>query len=461
MGRRGAMAVVAAAMLAVVCSGSSSVGAAQAVQAPRDFPHPQSFTPLVEAVKSAVVNVSVQQRGMEGLEGLDLFERFFGAPPGSSQIRLGTGSGFIIREDGLVLTNSHVVEGALSIRVQLDDRRTFEAKVLGRDPLTDLALLELQGEVGRLPVVQLGDSEKMRVGDWVMAIGNPFGLASSVSAGIISARARDIQVGPFDDFFQTDAAINPGNSGGPLFNMHGEVIGINTAIVGGGAGIGFAVPSNMAKFLLPQLEKGVIHRGWLGLAVQDLTPELARALGVSAERGAVVAEVSAGTPAAKAGLEEKDVVVAIEGQPVESARALTRTVGFRKPGESVRLQVYRGGKLREVQVRLGERPDLEGVQTPLPEVQGELQSQKLGMKVQDVDARSGRAPGALITDVVPGSVADRMELYPGMVVIEADGKPVRSAKDLMRILQKAKRGASILLRVEADGQRLLRAVPVP
>src|SRR6266851_4923163 len=238
----------------------------------------------------------------------------------------GAGSGFIIHPNGTLLTNNHVVEGADAIRVHLEDGRAFDAEVLGRDPLTDIAVVKLKGKLEKLPVATLGDSDAIKVGDWVVAIGNPFGLASSVSAGIISARARQIGAGPFDDFLQTDAAINPGNSGGPLFNMKGEVIGINTAIVGGGSGIGFAVPSNMAKLLLPQLEKGQkIRRGWLGVTVQDLTPELAKSLNVPVSRGAVVSDVNPDTPAAKAGLKPEDVVVAVDGNPVDSNRALTRS----------------------------------------------------------------------------------------------------------------------------------------
>src|SRR5713226_2480902 len=249
-----------------------------------------SLAPLVESVKSAVVNVDVQSRvtasqfstGSE--ESDDFFDRFFGAPGrggrrrGREQIRQGLGSGFIIDSNGTVLTNNHVVEGAVAIRVRLDDGRTFDAQVVGRDPLTDVAVIRLKGKVEKLPFVRLGDSDAMRVGDWVVAIGNPFGLASSVSAGIISAHGRNITGSSYDDFLQTDAAINPGNSGGPLFNLRGEVIGINTAIVGGGTGIGFAVPSNMARDMLGQLEKGKISRGWLGVGIQDLTSELAKAL---------------------------------------------------------------------------------------------------------------------------------------------------------------------------------------
>jgi serine protease Do len=417
-----------------------------------------SLAPLVESVKSAVVNVDVQARGRGAMAAGSPFDPFFGGAP----VRQGAGSGSLINPRGRVLTNHHVVAEALSIRVRLDDGRSFNARVLGGDPLTDLALLQLEGVEGELPYVALGDSDAMRVGDYVVAIGNPFGLASSVSAGILSARARDIQAGPYDDFLQTDAAINPGNSGGPLFNLKGEVVGINTAIVGGGSGIGFAVPSNIATLLLPQLEKGVVRRGWLGVAVQDLTPELARALGVSAEQGAVVSEVTEGTPAKRAGLRPEDVVVRINGEPVEDARALTRTVGFLPPGSEVTLTVARGKETKKLQLTLGERPDLEGVRRARPQRPSteEESTTELGLTLRDGGAR-GEPRGALVVEVQPGSVAETAGLVPGMVIVEAGGQPVRSARDLMRQVQGAESGHVLLLRVQLGQGRVLRALPVP
>ena len=437
-----------------------------------------SLAPLVDAVKAAVVNVDVQSRvkGPALSDGSDLFERFFGfqnprsnrrqreAPP---QIRQGAGSGFIIHPNGTLLTNNHVVEGADAIRVHLEDGRAFDAEVLGRDPLTDIAVVKLKGKLEKLPVATLGDSDAIKVGDWVVAIGNPFGLASSVSAGIISARARQIGAGPFDDFLQTDAAINPGNSGGPLFNMKGEVIGINTAIVGGGSGIGFAVPSNMAKLLLPQLEKGQkIRRGWLGVTVQDLTPELGKSLSVPVSRGAVVSDVNPDTPAAKAGLKPEDVVVAVDGNPVDSNRALTRSVGFKSPGTEVTLTIYRGGKKQDLKLKLGERPPEDELGTGFgggEEGGAPSQSDKLGLAFEDARQVQG-APskkGAVITSVEPGSPADHADLRPGMVVIEAAGKPVNNARDLNRILRDAKSGSTVLLRIEIPNGRILRALPIP
>jgi serine protease Do len=433
---------------------------------------PQSIASLVEGVKDAVVNVDVQARAPSAEGSGDFFEKFFGMPDGSGgsggpgmheRIQQGEGSGFVIDPNGLILTNNHVVENAISIRVRLNDGREFDARVLGRDPLTDVALLKLQGSVKDLPVARLGNSDAVRVGDTVVAIGNPFGLTSSVSAGILSARARDIQAGPYDNFLQTDAAINPGNSGGPLFNVQGEVIGINTAIVGGGSGIGFAVPSNMVQALLPQLQTGQIHRGWLGVAVQDLTSDLARALQVPVSKGAIVTDVQADTPSAQAGLRRDDILTAIDGKPIESSRGLTREVGFRQPGETLKLTVYRDGKPRELRAKLGERPDLEG-NTPAPSEQPRPAEpdRQLGLRLHEADPRltPGVKGGALLVDVAPGSPAERAGLQPGMTIVEAGGKPVRGPEALAAIIKAQKPGGVLLLRVQVGKSRLLRALPI-
>ncbi|MBI3185769.1 MAG: trypsin-like peptidase domain-containing protein [Myxococcales bacterium] len=430
-----------------------------------------SLAPLIESVKAAVVNVDVQSRGRGGEGGEELMERFFRGREGMRErLMPGAGSGFIIDSKGLVLTNNHVVDRAVTIRVRLDDGRSFDAQVLGRDPLTDVALLKLKGEVKDLPLVKLGDSDAMRVGDWVVAIGNPFGLASSVSMGIISARARDIKAGPYDEFLQTDAAINPGNSGGPLFNMKGEVIGINTIIIGGlGTGVGFAVPSNLARALLPQLQKeGSVTRGWLGIGIQDLTADLAKGLGVPVNEGAIVTQVNPGSPAHKSGLSEDDAVVAVDGEKVTSGGALSRTIALKRPESTVRLSVYRGGKQKEVPVKLGTRPDLEGIGSREREEKPSEQQQRIGLVFQDMDSERAEASGlpqrgALITDVLPGSPAERADLRPGMLVVEAAGKAVRSADDLISAIRSAKSGSTLLLRVHmaASGGKLLRALRLP
>ena len=449
------------------------------VQTPTSVALP-SLAPLVESVKAAVVNVEVTSRVQrsEGDEREDLFDRFFGRGGhrhSGPEIFQGAGSGFVIDPRGFILTNNHVVEGAFSIRVKFDDGRILEGEVLGRDPLTDLGLIKLKNPPSNIPVLKLGDSDAMSVGDWVVAIGNPFGLPSSVSAGILSAKAREIGASQYDDFLQTDAAINPGNSGGPLFNLRGEVIGINTAIVSGSSGIGFAVPSNLAKAIVPQLEKnGSVTRGYVGATSQTLTPELAKALNVPATAGAVVNDVSRGSPGEKAGLKQDDVVVTIDGRKVESGSDLSRTIALRAPNSTVTLGIYRSGKLQQTKVTLGLRPsdvaraDQVG---PRGRDQGDddKSNRRIGLTVQTIDPLSAEANGlptrgAVITDVQPGSAADDAQLLPGMVVTEAAGKKIASADDLSRTLQQAKPGTTILLRVRLPGREestRLAALTVP
>lgn len=476
--QRSALAGALFVALPMLAGAQSAAPSANPLQpATREAQALPSLAPLVESVKGAVVNVDVQSKASRGGEN-PFIDRFFGGegdPRGGQRrepIRQGTGSGFIIDPKGLVLTNNHVVEGAVSIIVRLDDGRSFDAEIVGRDPLTDVALIRLKGKVDNLPTVKLGDSDALRVGDWAVAIGNPFGLASSVSSGIISARARDIHSGPYDDFLQTDAAINPGNSGGPLFNMKGEVIGINTAIVGGGTGIGFAVPSNLVKALLPQLEKdGAVTRAWLGIGIQDLTRDLAKAMQLPVTEGAIVSSVNDNSPAGKAGMKADDVIVAIDGKPVGSGGQLTRTVALKKPGSTSTLDVFRDGKKQALKVQLGTRPDLEGLSV-LSNRGGDDSEQssqaRVGVSLNNLDprmvSRAGlkSAQGALVTDVLPGSPAERADLKPGMVVVEADHKPVRNAEELAKLIRKAPAGSTLLLRVEIPGGgRFLRALLIP
>jgi len=437
-----------------------------------EFQPPTSLAPLVEAVKGAVVNVDVEVKGHANPHpGLEDVEGPLGGHPrgGREPVQQGQGSGFVIDPKGLVLTNNHVVEGAISIRVRFDDGRILDADVLGRDPLTDVALLKIRGKVQALPCVKLGDSDAVRVGDWVLAIGNPMGLGTSVSAGIISARSRDLHNTQYDEFLQTDAAINPGNSGGPLFNTRGEVVGINAVIIGIGTGLGFAIPINLARAILPQLEnRGAVMRGWLGVAIQDLTPDLGRALGVPGDgAGAVVGQVNPGSPADKAGLREDDVVVALDGNPIRTGGHLSRTVALRAPGIPVVLAVYRAGKRQDLTVTLGTRPDLEGLEVA---TQGAATASPneatLGLQTRDLDPAFARAAGmaargALIVDVAPASAAERAGLAHGMVVIEVAGKPVKGAADLASQLKAAHSGEVVLLRIQTPGARMLRALTLP
>jgi serine protease Do len=449
------------------------------VQTPTSVALP-SLAPLVQSVKAAVVNVEVTSRVQrsEGDQQEDLFDRFFGRGGdrhSRPEIVQGAGSGFVIDPRGYILTNNHVVEGAFSIRVSFDDGRILEGEVLGTDPLTDLGLIRLKNPPSNIPILKLGDSDAMSVGDWVVAIGNPFGLTSSVSAGILSAKAREIGASPYDDFLQTDAAINPGNSGGPLFNLRGEVIGINTAIVNGSSGIGFAVPSNLAKVIVPQLEKnGSVTRGYVGATLQPLTPELAKALNIPTTAGAVVNDVSRGSPGEKAGLKQDDVVVTLDGRKVVSGSDLSRAVALRAPNSTVTLGIYRSGKLQQMKVTLGLRPsEVAGAGQIGPrgpnEGDDDRSNRRIGLTVHTIDPLTAAANGlptrgAVITDVQPGSPADEAELLPGMVVTEAAGRKIASADDLSRILKQAKPGSTILIRVRLpirEESTRLAALTVP
>ena len=342
-----------------------------------------SLAPLVERISPSVVSVSVLAPPVLPPG----HERFLGSRRIPQQER--AGSGFIVDRSGLVVTNNHVVERANAIVVQLSDGRRFDAELVGRDAPTDLAVVRLRDSPADLPAARLGDSDRLRVGDWLLAIGNPFGLSTSVSLGILSATARNIGAGPFDEFLQTDAAINPGNSGGPLFDLAGEVVGVNTAIVNSDSGgrIGFAIPSSLVHALLPQLVRnGGVVRGALGLYLQDLTPPLATALGLEGRHGAVVNGFVPGSAARAAGVSMDDVIVSLDGRPIESAQALTRLVGLHRPGERVKLGLLHGHEPGMVEVRLGKRTDLEGTgplrpEAPEPEPPEQMVPMGLGEKL--------------------------------------------------------------------------------
>ncbi|HVE85748.1 MAG TPA: trypsin-like peptidase domain-containing protein [Myxococcales bacterium] len=458
-------------MVLALASGMARAEAAQVPALP-------TLAPLIESVKGAVVNVDVQSKVNRAEMSGDTFD-FLRRRPGGREggerepLLQGKGSGVIIDSRGMVLTNNHVVQDAVLIRVTLDDGRSFDAETVGRDPATDVALIRLKGKLENLPMARLGDSDAMRVGDWVFAIGNPFGLASSVSLGIISAKARNITGGQYDEFLQTDAAINPGNSGGPLFNLRGDVIGINTAIAGNATGIGFAVPANLARALLPQLEKdGGVTRGWLGIGIQTVTPEIGSALGVPAQEGAVVLSVSDGSPARRAGLQQDDVIIALDGAKVVTGDGLTKMIALKRPGSVSSVEYFRGAKRLEAKVTLGTRPEAHPVAVKAmgkERPRDEGNKQRVGLSLQDVDPGFASevgvpAQGALVADVVPGSVAERADLSRGMVVVEADRHPVRTSADLTRLIKTKHSGDVLLLRVAppgGQGSTVLRALTVP
>ncbi|WP_373049269.1 DegQ family serine endoprotease [Vulgatibacter sp.] len=432
-----------------------------------------SLAPLIKDLKPAVVSVSTSSV-VRRRRGVDPFEEFFrpymGNDPRNGQSRVvprGQGSGFVIHESGLVLTNNHVIDGADRIDVKLADGREFEGKVVGRDPKTDVALLRLEN-ARNLPTVYLGDSDKADVGDWVVAIGNPFGLSHSVSVGIVSAKERFIGAGPYDDFIQTDAAINPGNSGGPLFNARGEVIGINTAIAAHGQGIGFAVPINLVKVLVPQLEEtGTVARGWLGVAIQDLTPELARSLKLPQKsKGALIADVVAGGPAERAGLQHGDLVVSVDGREIDDYAQLSRTIALLPPGKAIRLGVLRDGKRTDVDVAVAARDDQGRVLDAKAERRDGPGSEAgpLGISVREVtpevarSMRLARPMGVLVAGVASDGPAARAGINEGDLILEVNRRPVRSLRDWRDLVGSVSAGEMVLLRLQRGESAIYVAV---
>jgi serine protease Do len=433
-----------------------------------------SLAPLVSTLKPAVVNISTTQsarptsrRGRGSMDDpLEEFYRRF--REGVESPRKSLGSGFIISPKGYLISNNHVVEGASEIRVKLADGREFEAEPVGLDAKTDTALLKLKsssGEIKDLPIVPLGNSDSLEVGEFVVAVGNPFGFDESVSLGIVSAKERVIGAGPYDEFIQTDAAINPGNSGGPLFNTRGEVVGVNTAIVAHGQGIGFAIPVNMVKALLPQLlEKGRATRGWLGVSIQEVTPELSRMLKLERTQGALIAGVMKAGPADAGGLRAGDLVVGVNGRKVDTYNQLMRYVAFIAPGTSTKLTVLREGKERNLEVTLGERPEDEDL-VGRTEPRGAPSSDKLGLSVAPLSAaranRSGIDGGVQVTQVKADGPAARAGVQPGDVVVELQRQPIRTVGDYAGALASLRPGEMALLRLQRESASIYIAVRLP
>jgi len=429
------------------------------------------FTVLADRLSPSVVNISTTQviKGRDIWRGFrggpqgpgerfgppggeqdpfeDFFERFFGQPQGDIK-RQSLGSGFIISKDGYVLTNDHVVKDAESITVVLHDESEHQAKIIGKDAKTDIALIKIDS-TKNFPEVPLGNSDSLRVGDWVLAIGNPFGLKYTVTAGIVSAKGRDIGAGPYDDFIQTDASINPGNSGGPLINMKGEVIGINTAIIAGGAGIGFAIPINIADQELPQLkEKGRISRGWLGVLVQKVTPELAKSFGLDHPQGALVAEVTKGGPASGSGLKPGDVIIEFQGEKISKFNDLPRLVAGTSPGTDVEIKALREGKTKNFKIKLGE--------LPAEEISTEAASEgtELGLQLQEITPDLARGhglasdKGLIVTDVDPNGLAAEGGIRRGDIIVEVNQKPVDTVKELQQVVASTKKGDMMLFLIK-------------
>jgi serine protease Do len=425
---------------------------------------PPSFADLADVVKHAVVNISTTQiiKGhplqpfmspdspFKDFFGDEFFKRFFGDQPQGEMKTHALGSGFIIDDSGLVLTNNHVIDKAEEIKIKIESGQEYDAKVVGRDPKTDLALVQVKPDANFPKSCKLGNSDNIRVGDWVMAVGNPFGLGHTVTAGIISAKGRVIGAGPYDDFLQTDAAINPGNSGGPLFDMNGEVVGINTAIVAQGQGIGFAIPISVANSLIPQLKKGKIIRGWLGVMIQDITPELAKSFGIKETKGVIVADIVADGPAEKAGIKRGDVIVDFDGKAVDNAHTLSRLVATIPPNTPATIRIIRDGQGKDIKATVGTMPE-EGAESTAPA----KKESAWGLAVQNLTADMAQRfgwdeneRGVIITDIKPGSSAAEARLRPGDLIKEVNRQKVQNLRDYQQALQKAKKSESLLLLIK-------------
>jgi serine protease Do len=447
-----ALAALLAALLALALQALAGVPAAHARSAP------ESFADLVEDLLPAVVNIQTQQtiEGGQAEQFEEFFKEFFerrgqgGEPPPTPRRGSSLGSGFIIDPTGYIVTNHHVIADADEVEVVLSDGTSLDATIVGSDKDTDLALLKVEADKP-LPSTTWGDSDATRIGDWVVAIGNPFGLGGTVTAGIVSARSRDINAGRYDNFIQTDAAINKGNSGGPMFNLDGQVIGVNTAIFspsGGSVGIGFATPSSMAKNIIAQLrENGEVRRGWLGVRIQNVTDELAEGLRLDKPRGALVAAVTEGGPAQEAGIEQGDVILEFDGREVPEMRRLPAMVAETAVGSTVDVTVWRRDQEKKVRVTVGELEDeqIAAAPTTAPPQAGPADMQSLGLALGTItpELRSRFAldeatKGVVITEVKDGSASAEKGLKAGDVIVEVDQEEVSTPAEVVEKVEKAK-----------------------
>lgn len=446
------------------------------------------FSTLAAKCGPAVVNIGTERTAQGGGPEEFFGEMFRNMPPGFGQFfdqfgagprggqrapqkkQKSLGSGFIISADGYIVTNNHVVADADVIHVTLDESNgkstPLVAKLIGADEETDLALLKVDAKK-ELPFLKFGNSDALKVGEWLMAIGNPFGLDHTVTSGILSAKGRNIRSGPFDNFLQTDCSINPGNSGGPLLNMDGDVIGINTAIIASGQGIGFAIPSNMAANIIEQIKSGKkVSRGWIGVTIQDVDEAMAKAIGMETPRGALVASTLEGEPAAKAGIEDGDVIVSVDGESIADSSALLRAIAAKKPGSIVKLGIWRGGKEQVMDVTLGERQSAQNAAAPGKD--GKKRDEGLlGLTVRSLKAEERQEmdlpdkEGILVLEVNPDKAAAEADIRPGDIILRADRKPVNTPEALSRIVKEVgvKRGA-IMLQVMRRGDTLFKALTI-
>jgi len=460
--------------LSTISVGVSSRDAVAASPAGTIDGAPSSFADLVEALKPAVVNISTTKTITSGgfrsplndprfdkfFGGDDFFKKFFGDVPERQFKQRSLGSGFIISKDGYIFTNNHVVEKADKIVVKLSNGKEYDATVKGRDKNTDIALLKIEPDNG-LPVVSLGDSSQLRVGDWVIAIGNPFGLSQTVTAGIVSAKGRVIGAGPYDDFIQTDASINPGNSGGPLFSLDGTVVGINTAIIAQGQGIGFAIPIDIAKDILPNLRtKGKVVRGWLGVSVQGITEDIAKKLKLKTEEGALVSDVFKGDPADKAGIKAGDVIIEIDGKHVKNTHELIKIVAGITVGEKIRIKILRDGTQKTFTVSVTERPESKELAGEEPEEVGKY----FGMTVQAITPEIAEhlglpnITGVIITQVKDGGPADEAGVQTGDIIRRINNSEISSLEQYQSVMAESASEDTILVLIQRGKSKFFAVI---
>lgn len=430
----------------------------------------ESLSPTVKRLTPSVVNISttnVMKASPFASPYQDeyfkkFFEKFFPDQMPEREFRnKGLGSGFIMSSDGYIITNNHVVRKAEEIEVILEGGKKYTAKIVGTDPVTDLALLKIDPE-GPLPAVEMGDSSALAIGDSVFAIGNPFGLGHTVTAGIVSAKGRALGIGRYDNFVQTDAAINPGNSGGPLFDYEGKVVGVNTAVMARGQGLGFAIPINMAKTVVEHLKvHGRVIRGWLGIMIQDITPEISEALEINRDEGGLVSEVKEGSPADNAGIRRGDVIVSVEGEKIPDAATLARKLALTRPGVNTKFMVLRDGKERVFTIKLIEHPENEKIEESLDKLKAE---EELGIEVSEItDQLRNRfkinaSGGVIIVRVARGSLASEAGFRPGDVILEVNGDAVGGLDEYQEALEKHRLKGTLLFLVERGGRTIYLGV---
>ncbi len=430
---------------------------------------PKTFINVSKAKRPAVVNISTTQvlkqmirrprRRMPGGEQdpwREFFERFFEGTP-EQRTRHSLGSGIIYDKEGYIITNNHVVERASEITVKLHDGSEYDAKVIGTDPKTDLALIKIEADKP-LPTLSLGDSDALQVGEWVIAIGNPFGLEHTVTVGVVSAKGRVIGTGPYDDFIQTDASINPGNSGGPLLNTSGEVVGINTAIVAAGQGIGFATPSNIARRVIEDLRtKGSVVRGWLGVVIQRMSPDLAKSFGLEENTGALVAEIVEDSPAQKAGIKRGDVIIKFNGAEIKTMDVLPRRVAATRPGKKATVTILRDGKKKSLKVTIGTLEEKKIAKARFAE-------EELGITVQEITSELAEHfdlethEGVIVSDVDRSGPAWEGGIRRGDIVLEVNRQTIKTMKDYRQALKKYAGEGTVLLLVRRGGNTLYVAI---